>query len=128
MQLESLVDLYDTDILRIEHVKHALDGWVENRNWRVDLEAYRRQTIERFFDAGYEVTVFVYQGELAGVNEPYHEFVVQINKRVDPKEFDFDRQVHEATHDVLGFGEEGFIPTPSPSERPEKHKHGPSCG
>jgi hypothetical protein len=130
MDATSLIDLYDSDLDKIHRVQIALNRWAEDRGWRVELDSYRRQVIERFNDVGYDVDVIVTREEDRPDKDEtaYNEFTVQINSRIERKEFDFDQQVHEQTHDLLGIGESGFIKTPVGAENVEKHKHSSSCG
>jgi hypothetical protein len=122
MDVDTLVELYDTDILKIEGVVHALDRFGEDHGWRVDVEDYRIQIIDRFNDAGFDVNVQFYEKLYTGGDRRYEPFV-QINRKIEAKQFDYDQQVWEATHDVLALGEEGFIKTPSGIEVPKKHDH-----
>lgn len=99
------IDLYDHEILEVERAWQA----VQSKQGRmVDLESYRREIVERFAERGFRVDVDVYETNHEGL---YH-FEVTIRDRQEPiKEFDFDRQVHEVTNDLLDLGEGGVIKT-----------------
>jgi hypothetical protein len=110
MDLTSLVDLYDSDGLKIAPVVQRLNQHVFTIT---DFDAFREEVINRFGEIGYNVDVIwdeVYEFRSGGKSVEVREPTIQITSRVDPEAgFDFDRQVHEVTHDILGVDEPGKI-------------------
>lgn len=103
-EVTSLIDLHDSEILRIERVVNVLN---ERRGTSLPLEAFRREIIERFAEqAGLKVNVKVFTTTQEGL----YAFTVEIIDRLGG-EFDPDRQVHEVTNDLLELGEGGVIKT-----------------
>ena len=99
--VSSLIDLNDADILSLEAVLRVLNARVGER---LPLEAFRKEIVERFGDAGFKVDVKVWTTDAEGV----FAFDIQIQDRVSGQ-FDPDQMVYETTRDVLGLGTEGFI-------------------
>jgi len=100
MDLTSGIDLFDSDIVRIERVLAALNA---KRGKSIPLEAFRKEVVDRFFQIGLGVDVRVWETNVAGV----FAFDIQINSRSEA--FDPDRMVHEVTNDLLDLGEGGVI-------------------
>lgn len=100
--LTSMIELNDSDILKIEKVVNRLN----ERQWQsgVNLDAFRREAEERFAQAGFKVTVKAYTTNQEGL----YAFDIEINDRLEG-EFDPDQMVHEATNDVLDLGTGGVI-------------------
>lgn len=120
------LNLYDEDILKLEKVF----DWVKQRqHQRMDLEDFRRNAIERFYDAGFKVNVKVYDTNEDGV----YAFDFEILDRVDREEqFDFDKQVHQVVNNLLELPDQdgGWIKTDEALMRAEReqreqgrHKH-----
>lgn len=105
-ELTSQIELYDTDILVIEDVVKRLN---ERARGPVNVDAFKREAEERFHDAGFKVNVKVWYSDKAGV----YPIDIEVCERVDPHEFDRDRQAHEVVHDTLGIGDGGVINTKS---------------
>ncbi len=106
----SLVDLYDSEILRLEKVLHQLN---DKQGRRVDLEAFRREIMERFASQGFGVEVKTYTTDQSGT----YAFDVEIRERLGERSvleggqgFDHERQAWEIQHDVLDLNEGGTIP------------------
>ena len=113
----SMVELNDSDILRLEGVFRRLQ---ERQGQSLNLDAFRREMVERFYDVGFRVDVKVWSTNVEGV----YSFDIEIQERIEGK-FDPDRQVHEVTNDLLGLGTGGVIKsevTPSGLIVP-KHRH-----
>lgn len=72
----------------------------------VDLDAMRREIIERYAGLGFRVTVDVYED--MGERGTF-DFEVTVQERTEGILWDPDRQVHEVTNDILGLGDEGII-------------------
>ena len=101
----------------------------QQRHSRQDLEALRREVVDKFAEIGFVVNVKCYETN----EDEVYAFDFEVIGRCDPKAFDFDRMVHEVTHNLLGdkTAEEGFIRPDAAEERRaahHKHKHGPGCG
>ena len=100
--VESMIDLYDTDILRIERVVETLKERTANS---VDMEGFRLEVIDRFAKIGLVVNVKMYDTNEPGVYIPE----IEINGRTEAIEFDRDQQTWEVTHDVLGIDQPGIV-------------------
>ena len=105
-ELTSLVELNDTDILRIEPVLQVLNS---RGGKRVDLESFRKEILERFGGIGFGVDVFVYEAETHG-REMIYVYKIEIQRRLEGQ-FDPDQQVAEVTKDILDLGTGGVINT-----------------
>lgn len=101
------VELYDSDILRIEN--GPLAYMVARQQSSMDLEDFRSTVIGKFGDIGFRVTIRPYETSQSGV----FAFDIEITGRTGTHEFDYDRMVHEVTSNLLELpGEEpGFIKT-----------------
>lgn len=97
----SIPDLNDSDILKIEAVLNRLG---EKQSRMVSLEGFRKEAIERFAEAGFKVVAKVYETDQPGL----YAFDLDIVGRTFG-EFDPERQVHEATADILDLGTKGVI-------------------
>lgn len=103
--VDSTIELYDSDILAIEKVIARLNA--EDVGQRRELEDFVQKVKEKFHDIGFLVDVLVWTSNVDGVFVPE----ITINGRVEDKPFDYDRQVHEVTNDLLELGEGGVIST-----------------
>lgn len=108
--------LYDHEL---EAAFKVLARLRERSTSRRDLDSFDREIRQRFEEIGLVVRVQWWDTHQDGVFRPD----VDIIGRTHHEEFDFDRQVHEATHDVLGIGDSGVIKTPEHVLRPEPHGH-----
>lgn len=96
-----MVDLHDSEIMVLEKVVEGLQDLQEKP---LNMEAFRKDAIERFAHAGFRVTALVYDTSVTGV----YAFDFQIEERL-AGEFDPDKQVHEVTSDILDLGTGGVI-------------------
>lgn len=114
-------EVHDSEIIEIERVLERLNATIEGGNKRVDYDAFTREIRERFEDIGFQVAVNWWDSNVAGVLIPE----IVIRDRTERKPFDYDRQVHEVTNDILELGEGGVIKTdPSQFQAPaHDHKH-----
>lgn len=101
--LTSMIDLNDSDILKLEKVVLLLN---ERQGKSLPLDSFRRECVERFEDAGFRVDVKVYETNTVGV----YAFDLEIKDRYEG-EFDPDKQVHEVTKDILELGTGGVLKT-----------------
>ncbi len=109
-------DLNDADILRMEGVMKMLkdsQGKVKN------LEAFRKEAVERFGEIGFEVDVKVWSTNVEGVYGMEFEILSRLEGQFDP-----DQMVHEVTNDLLGIDPNpGVIRSSSGLYVPGSHKH-----
>jgi hypothetical protein len=98
MELDTEIELYETDRPRIEQVAVRLREYVGTRRHK---DAFVREVAERFAEQGYLVDVkLVIVGE--GDEQVFHP-TVMIAGRVDPEpEYDHERQQREMRAAVLG--------------------------
>ncbi len=90
-----LLDLYDDEILAAEKVLKRLHA---KQRTSQNLEAFRKEIVERFAEIGLDVFAKIYDTNEEGV----YSFEVEIRGRtVELKQYDFDKQVHEVTTDIL---------------------------
>lgn len=120
--LDSLVNLYDSDIDRIH--KGPLAWMRAQSGKRMDLEDFRKTAVEKFADIGFRTNVKCYETNEADT----YIFEAEIQERLGSKDFDYDRQIHEVVNNFLQLpGEQkGFIKTDEGMEKALKkhgHKH-----
>lgn len=111
-------DLTDSDILRIEEVIQIIN---ERQGQYQVLESFRKEIIERFAEAGFKVDVRAFTTN----QEALYSFDIEIQDRL-AGEFDPDKMVYEATHDILDLGTKGVIKTETDDDgniRPQGHGH-----
>ncbi len=106
-EVTSQIELNDQDILRMEPVIKMLN---DRKGSPRNLDAFRREAIERFEDVGFRVDVKVYDTNVQGV----YAFDIEIQDRYEGK-FDPDQMVWEATNDVLDLGTKGVLKTETTS-------------
>jgi hypothetical protein len=88
-------NLYDEDFPVLERVTKWMEG---RQGTSMNLEDFRRTSIERFHDAGFIVDVKVFTTDEEGV----YAFDVEILDRVvREEEYDFDKQVHQVVNNLL---------------------------
>lgn len=103
-EASSLIDLNDSEILKIEEVLNKL--WEKYRQRNVMVDDFPREARERFHEAGFEVKVQMYDSNVPGVFVPEITIIDRLEGEFDP-----DKMVWEATHDVLDLGTKGVIKT-----------------
>lgn len=113
-ELSSLIELNDSDILRIERAVVAINA---KQRKMVNLEAFRKEIVERFGLEGFKVNVKTYTTSQDGL----YAFDIEIAERLEGR-FDPDKMVYEATNDVLDLGEGGVISTKG-LQLPGGHQH-----
>jgi len=115
-----LIDLYDSEILAAEKVLERLH---EKQRKSTNLEAFRKEIIERFAEIGLKVDVKVWTTNQDGV----FGFEVEITGRTEAVNWDHDRQVHEVRTDILDLlpeSEKGqWIKSKAGIDMPPGHKH-----
>lgn len=121
-----LLNVYDSDVQVLQSVLATLN---ERTYKRHELDAFDREIIERFAEAGFRVDVKWYDSTERGVFIPE----VEVIGRCQPQgEFDHDRMRHEVVNNLLGLPEAdaGIIKTDdkwTTAKAEEIHKHGPGC-
>lgn len=115
------LDLYDSDILAIE--KGPLAWMKAKQASAMPLEEFRRTAIAKFAEIGLDADVLTYTTTERGT----FAFDVEIRGRLAKHEFDYDRQVHEVTHNILELSDQdGGVIKSDPAAlagEPHKHKH-----
>lgn len=117
--VNSLVNLYDSEI---EEIRTGPLAWMRSQSGkRMDLENFRKTAVEKFADIGFRTNVKCFE---TNENETYI-FEAEIQERLGRREFDYDRQIHEVTNNLLELPgqEKGFIKTSDGMEA-VKNKHG----
>lgn len=101
---DQIFEPYDHEVLAAIEVTEYMK---RRQGSQTDMEGFRREAIDRFYRAGLVADVKVWSTTEGGT----YAFDFEVRGRTTG-EFDPDRQVHEATHDILGIGQKGFIKTP----------------
>lgn len=104
MSMSSNIEIMDSEIIRIEAVLKKLNE--KQGKGGVNQEAFRKEIIERFAEAGFKVDVKWYTTNVEGVYMPEIDIIDRIEGEFDP-----DQMVHEVTNDLLGLGEGGVLKT-----------------
>lgn len=109
--VDATIDLYDSDILKIEKVLEQLNA--EDVGQKRDIEGFVQKATDLFAKIGLRVDVKIWTAADRRGQEVEGTFIpdITINGRVDKHEFDYDRMVHEVTNDLLELGEGGVIHT-----------------
>lgn len=108
--VDSLIEVNDEDILKIEKVLNFLS---EKYSTERHLDDFPRETKERFWNAGFEVRVDMYDSNVEGVYVPDITIVGRVEGEFDP-----DQMVWEATNDVLNLGVGGVIDSKGGTKSP----------
>lgn len=113
-------EVYDTEIIEIEKVLGALSE--RATRGRLNFDAFDREIKDRFHKIGFLVDVAWYHTDVAETKIPE----IVIKDRTEARDFDYDRQVHEVTNDVLELGDKGVIksdPKALESSGHQGHRH-----
>lgn len=99
-ELTSTVELYDSDISRIDNGPLA---WAREREGRMlDIDQFTKDLTEQFAHIGFGVDVQVWDTQQEGA----YVFKIEIQRRLT--EWDPDQQVHEVVNNVLDLpGQDG---------------------
>lgn len=89
-----LIDLYDSEILAAENVLNKLH---EKQRSVTNLEAFRKEIVERFAEIGLDVFAKIYETTEEGL----FAFEVEIRGRTEGIDWDPDKQVHQVREDIL---------------------------
>jgi hypothetical protein len=106
-----VLDVYDSDVEKIFGVLARLQDRARHR--RHNYNDFDREIREAFAEIGFTVAVNWHEFEADGQKQDGAMPEVTVTGRTDPGfAFDKDRQVHEATSNILGLpGETGVIKT-----------------
>jgi hypothetical protein len=106
-----VLDVYDSEIEQILGVLGRLQDQARFR--RHNYNDFDREIREAFAEIGFTVAVNWHEFEMDGQKQDGAMPEVTVTGRTDPGfVFDKDRQVHEATHNILEIpGEDGVIKT-----------------
>ena len=111
--LHPLIDLYDTEILAIEAILPALNEHTgksfQAKDWTARRDAFSREVEGRFAEIGLVARVVGWYVDPDDPDDNAPTPRIEIQGRTDKVDFDYDRQVHEVTNDVLDTGEKGTI-------------------
>ena len=102
--MESLVQLYDSDIFKIEAVLRKVN---QRQGTRMPVDAFVREVEERFAtEAKLRVEVVTFED----IDEPgFFSFNFVIRDRIDDEPFDHERMAHEVQNDILGLSTPGKL-------------------
>lgn len=105
-----MIDLYDSEVSAVLDLMAELNDRAASREH--NYGDFEREVRDRFAALGFTIDVNWYRFEAGGVEQDGAMPEVTVTGRTEQGfQFDPDRQVHEAVHDVLGLGEEGWIKT-----------------
>jgi hypothetical protein len=102
--MESLIQLYDSDIFKIEDVLRKVNA---RQGTRMEVDAFVREVEDRFAtEAGLKVEVVTFED----IDEPgFFAFNFVIRDRIETDPFDHERMAHEVQHDILGLSTPGKL-------------------
>jgi hypothetical protein len=136
--VESMIQLYDSEIIKIEGVLEALN---RRKGQRADYERWTNEAKERFANIGLVVSILWYEAGIEredGTVERLDGTLIPeivVRGRTDSKTFSFDHEQmgHEVQNDLLGLGTGGKLKVTAEDVRKalgtaRGHKHGTGCG
>lgn len=107
---QNVLDIHDSELKRVFSLMAELNE--KAREKRLNYNDFEREIKERFDTLGFTINVNWYRYSIDGVEQDGAMPEITVTGRTDTAfRFDPDRQVHEAVHDVLGTGDEGWIKT-----------------
>jgi hypothetical protein len=109
-------EVHDSEIMEIERVLEIMNDKAQSR---VDFDAWDREFKDRMLGIGFVVGITWWHTNVEGVKRPD----ITISDRTERKPFDYDRQVHEVTHDILDLGEGGVIKSNPEAFKDQEHGH-----
>lgn len=107
--MSDVLDLYDHEVEAVLALQAELNTRAQSQ--RLNYPTFEREIRERFAGLGLTVDVNWYRFSIDGIEQDGAMPEITITGRTEKIAWDPDRQVHEAVHDVLGLGEEGWIKT-----------------
>jgi hypothetical protein len=136
--VESMIQLYDSEIIKIEKVLEALN---KRKGQRTDYERWTAETKERFAEIGLVVSVLWYEAGVERADGSLEKIdgtlipEILVKDRIDAGKFAFDhaQMGHEVQNDLLGLGTGGKLKVTAEDARKaletfRSHKHGAGCG
>lgn len=136
--VESQIQLYDSEIVKIEEVLEALN---KRKGQRTDYERWTNEVKDRFHRVGLVVSVLWYEAGVERADGSVEKIdgtlipEIVIKDRVDSKTFAFDHEQmgHEVQNDLLELGTGGKLKVTAEDARKalatfRDHKHGAGCG
>lgn len=118
MSVQCQVDLHDHEIIKIETVLRTLNSFKGSMTW----EQFEKNAVEEFGAIGFKVVVLWEVGGLETIPTEMVEATlklmlrpgiptpeISIVDRIDPIEFDHERQTWEVQRDILGIDQPGAI-------------------
>jgi hypothetical protein len=136
--VDSLIQLYDSDIIKIEGVLEALN---RRKGQRADYERWTNEVKDRFHRIGLVVSVRWYEAGVERADGSMEKIdgtlipEIVVTGRTDSKTFTFDHEqmAHEVQNDLLGLGTGGKLKVTAEDARKvletvRSHKHGKGCG
>lgn len=108
-QTDSIENLYDHEVEEILQVQQLLNARAGAK--KHNYADFEKEIRGRFAGIGFTVDVNWYTFEAGGKPQEGAMPEITVTGRTEKVSWDPDRQVHEAVHDVLGLGEEGWIKT-----------------
>lgn len=107
---QDILNVYDSDVKKLLDLQESLNE--RAKNGQLNYDDFEKEIKEKFAAIGFRVNVNWWTYEIDGVKQDGAMPEITVTGRIDAAfRFDPDRQVHEAVHDVLGLGEEGWIKT-----------------
>lgn len=125
-----IIDVYDHEVIAID--KGPVAWMTKVQGTAMSLETFVKTAEGKFAEVGFRAQVKAFETSEPGT----YAFDVEILGRThEVGEFDFDRQVHEITSNLLDdpTAEKGFINTAAAANafraaNPDAHRgHGPGC-
>lgn len=109
--MSDVLDLYDHEVKQVIGLMELLNEAA--RRGPLNYVDFEREIRDRFARLGFTVDVNWYRFSVGGVEQDGAMPEITLTGRTDDKfQFDPDRQVHEAVHNVLELpGEDGWIKT-----------------
>jgi hypothetical protein len=136
--VESMIQLYDSEIIKIEEVLEALN---KRKGQRTDYERWTNEVKDRFHRVGLVVSVLWYEAGVERADGSMEKIEgtlipeILVKARVDSKTFAFDHEQmgHEVQSDLLELGTGGKLKVTAEDARKalqsvRDHKHGAGCG
>lgn len=136
--VESMIQLYDSEILKIEEVLDALN---KRKGQRTDYARWTEEAKDRFHRVGLVASIRWYEAgveradgsmeKLDGVLIPEIVIVDRVNSSTFA--FDHEQMGHEVQNDLLELGTGGKLKVTAEDARKalatfRDHKHGAGCG
>lgn len=134
--VDSLIQLYDSDIIEIEKVLEVLN---KRKGQRTDYARWTEETKDRFFRIGLLVSVRWYEAGVERADGTMEKlegtFIpeIVIKGRAEKHAFDHEQMSHEVQNDLLELGTGGKLKVTAEDARKaletfRSHKHGAGCG